>query len=236
MRIAREGGGEVIEVSRDVFAIGKRTNVVDDFGEDVDIDEKGKVIGHEGARRAGEDGVRFGLAMPGSPFLRARYDREIFPGKAMDRVEVVRLSGAMEKPAGTFAEVPKTAETTPFERVEEETKSDVAGVGLLKGRADEAGPSRGRRGMGSRKPWAHDTIAVPFPSAPRTRPEPARALLNHLGAKSEASTIRFRGETGRANRGHIFEDRATGRPARILLNRHGAKPEAEYTRVAKMSF
>ena len=125
-------GGHVVEVSRNYFAICKRTNNVYYFGEDVDIYKDGQVVSHEGSWLAGEGRARFGLAMPGSPLLGARYHQEIAPGRAMDRAEVVSLSETMETPAGQFTNVLKTVETTPLEPGEKEAKYYAAGVGLLK--------------------------------------------------------------------------------------------------------
>ncbi len=65
--------GQLIEVSRNFFAISKRTNSVFYFGEDVDLYKSGKVVSHEGAWMAGVSGARAGLAMPGLPLLRAKY-------------------------------------------------------------------------------------------------------------------------------------------------------------------
>src|SRR5438477_12335499 len=70
-------GGEPVEVSRNFFALSKRTNSVFYFGEDVDKYKNGKVVSHEGAWLAGDRGARFGLAMPGLPLLNARYYQEI---------------------------------------------------------------------------------------------------------------------------------------------------------------
>ena len=125
-------GGQIIEVSRNFFAISKRTNDVYYFGEEVDVYKGGKLVGHEGAWLAGEDGARFGLAMPGSPLLGARYYQEIAPGQAMDRAEVISLSESMETPAGKFEDVLKTEETTPLEPREREAKYYAAGIGLLR--------------------------------------------------------------------------------------------------------
>jgi hypothetical protein len=125
-------GGKPVEVSRNYFAVSKRTNDVFYFGEEVDIYNNGKVVSHEGAWLSGEDGAKFGLAMPGQPLLGARYYQELAPGKAMDRAEVLSLSESMECPAGKFSKVLKTVETTPLESGEEEFKFYAAGVGLLK--------------------------------------------------------------------------------------------------------
>jgi hypothetical protein len=123
--------GQPVEISRNFFAICKRTNNVYYFGEDVDIYKDGQVVGHEGAWLDGRDGARFGLAMPGSPLLGARYQQEIAPGKAMDRAEVLSLSESLATPAGTFANALKTEETTPLEPGEKAAKYYAAGVGLL---------------------------------------------------------------------------------------------------------
>ena len=44
--------GELIEVSRNFFAISTRTNAVFYFGEDVDMYKGGKVVSHDGAWRS----------------------------------------------------------------------------------------------------------------------------------------------------------------------------------------
>ncbi len=125
-------GGKPIEISRNYFAISKRTNDVYYFGEDVDIYKDGKVVGHEGAWLSGKGGAKFGLALPGSPLLGARYYQEQAPGKAMDRAEVVSLAATMETPAGKFTNVLKTEETTPLEPDAKEAKHYARGIGLIK--------------------------------------------------------------------------------------------------------
>jgi hypothetical protein len=125
-------GGQVVEISRNFFAICKRTNNVYYFGERVNIYREGEVVGHEGAWLAGEGGARFGLAMAGSPLLGARYYQEVAPKRSMDRAEVVSLSETMETPAGKFTNVLKTEETTALEPGEKGAKYYAAGVGLLK--------------------------------------------------------------------------------------------------------
>src|SRR5262249_39811573 len=121
-------GGELVEVSRNFFAISKRLNDVYYFGEEVDIYKGGKVVSHEGAWLSGVSGAKFGLATPGSPLLGARYYQEIAPDVAMDRAEVVSLTETMETPAGKFTDVLKTIETTPLEPETRESKYYAAGV------------------------------------------------------------------------------------------------------------
>ena len=69
--------GELVEVSRNYFAISKRTNSVYYFGEDVDMYKGGKITSHEGTWLAGVKGAKPGLWMPGEPLLHAKYYQEI---------------------------------------------------------------------------------------------------------------------------------------------------------------
>ncbi|HLQ36949.1 MAG TPA: hypothetical protein VK348_04050 [Planctomycetota bacterium] len=124
-------GGQTIEITRDYFAISRRTNNVYYFGEDVDVYTDGKVSGHAGSWRAGENGAAYGLMMPGTPLLGARYHQEVAPGVGMDRAEVVSLAAKFECPAGKFADVLQTEETTPLKKDEKEHKLYARGVGLL---------------------------------------------------------------------------------------------------------
>jgi uncharacterized membrane protein YkoI len=125
-----EEGGKLAEVSRNYFAISKRTNSVYYFGEDVDIHEDGKVT-HEGAWLTGEKGARYGLMMAGTPLLGARYYQEIAPDVAMDRAEIVGLDETVETPAGKFERCLRTEESTPLEGGHE-SKWYARGIGLVR--------------------------------------------------------------------------------------------------------
>lgn len=124
--------GKLVEVSRNFFAISKRTNSVFYFGEDVDMyDAAGKIKNHEGSWTAGVGGATFGLMMPGEPLLKARYYQEIAPKVAMDRAEVISLTETLQTPAGLFKDVLKTEETTPLEKLSHEAKYYARGIGLI---------------------------------------------------------------------------------------------------------
>jgi hypothetical protein len=123
--------GQPVEVSRNFFAISRRTNAVFYFGEDVDTYKNGKIAGHEGAWQAGANGARFGLAIPGLPLVAAKYYQEIAPGVAMDRAEIVSMSEIVTTPAGEFKDVLKIAETTPLEPGVREYKYYARGIGLI---------------------------------------------------------------------------------------------------------
>ena len=124
-------GPELVEVSRNYFAMSVRTNAVFYFGEDVDMYKGGKVVSHEGSWVAGTNGAKFGLMMPGLPLVKARYYQEIAPRVAMDRAEIVSVTERLQTPAGTFTNVLKTIETSQLESGPGEAKYYAAGVGLL---------------------------------------------------------------------------------------------------------
>jgi hypothetical protein len=123
--------GKLVEVSRNFFAISKRTNSMFYFGEEVDIFKDGKIVGSEGAWLAGDKGARFGLMMPGQVLLKARYYQEIAPEVAMDRAEIVSMSATVKSPAGEFKNCLKVEETTPLEPGTKEYKYYAPGIGLV---------------------------------------------------------------------------------------------------------
>lgn len=123
--------GALVEVSRNYFAMNRRTNDVFYFGEDVDIYKNGKVVNHEGAWRAGRSGARFGLMMPGDPRVGMRFYQELAEGLAMDRAEITSLSDSVRNAAGAFAKVLRIEETTPLEPGHRDRKRFAPGVGIV---------------------------------------------------------------------------------------------------------
>lgn len=123
-------GSHLTEISRNFFAISRRTNSVYYFGEEVDIYENDKIVKHEGAWLSGVNGAKFGLAMPGLPLLKARFYQEIAPGVAMDRGEIFSLSETMKVPAGEFRDCLKTEDSSQIE-AGKEFKFYAPGVGLI---------------------------------------------------------------------------------------------------------
>lgn len=124
--------GELYEVSRNFFAICNRDNSVFYFGEDVDFYENGVIVGHDGAWRAGVNGARAGIMMPGTILLGSRYYQETAPGVAMDRAEILSMKKCVETPAGEFENCLKIKETTPLEPKVKGFKFHAPGVGLIK--------------------------------------------------------------------------------------------------------
>lgn len=123
--------GELVEVSRNWFALCRETGDVFYFGEEVDLYEDGEIVGTEGAWRAGEDGAQPGVIMPGSFLLGARYFQEIAPGQALDRALNDEMDVEIEVPAGTFERCVHVTETTPLEPDDESEKVYCPAVGLV---------------------------------------------------------------------------------------------------------
>jgi hypothetical protein len=122
--------GQVAEISTNYFAFCPRTSDVFYFGEDTAEFKDGKVTSTAGTWHSGEQGAHFGLAMPGSPLLGARYYQEVAPKVAMDRAEVKSLTEKSETPAGTFADCLLTDETSATESGHE-AKLYAPGIGLV---------------------------------------------------------------------------------------------------------
>jgi len=121
---------ELVEVSRNFFAICPTTKDVFYFGEEVDDVQDGQTVGHSGAWLAGEDGARPGLLMPGHPRLDMKYYQEIAPDVALDRAEIVSLDESLETPAGAFRNALKTQEGSALDPDEREFKIYVPEIGL----------------------------------------------------------------------------------------------------------
>jgi hypothetical protein len=124
--------GKPFEVSRNYFAMSKRTSSVFYFGEDVDMYANGKVVNHQGSWLAGAAGATYGLMMPGLPLMKARYYQEVAPRVAMDRAEIVSVTAIVRSLAGEFKNCVKTEETSQLEPRVKEYKFYAPGVGLVK--------------------------------------------------------------------------------------------------------
>jgi hypothetical protein len=104
------------EVSRNFFAINRKTGDVYYFGEEVDIYKDGKVVDHEGAWMSGQDGAHFGLLIPGQPKVGRKYYAEVAKN-AKDRCEVKDTNAKVTTPLlGAFNNCLKIDETTPLEK------------------------------------------------------------------------------------------------------------------------
>ncbi len=125
-------GNELIEICRNYFAVNQKTNDVLCFGQDVDIYLGGRVVAHDGAWRAGVDGARCGLKLPGRLRLHAKHYQEVAPAVAMTRAEVVELGVTVVTPVGEFKSCLHTVETTPLRRGQAVHKWYAPGIGLVR--------------------------------------------------------------------------------------------------------
>ncbi len=123
--------GEIKEVSRNFFALCKKTGDVFYFGEEVDIYEDGEIVSHDGAWLAGQAGAMPGIIMPGTALLGSRYYQEVAPGVALDRAEHVAEGLEVETEAGDFSNCIEVTETSPLDAGGESTKVYCPGVGLV---------------------------------------------------------------------------------------------------------
>jgi hypothetical protein len=128
--------GELTEVSRNFFAICKKTNAVYYFGEDVDIYEDGEIVSNKGEWRAGVNGAMPGLIMPGTFLLGAKYFQEV-ADTAADRGENTAMGLTFEDPkgGGNFTGCVEVVDTNPLDNPPVCDDGDVKiycpGVGLV---------------------------------------------------------------------------------------------------------
>jgi hypothetical protein len=123
--------GELVEVSRNFFAICEKTKDVFYFGEEVDMYSGGKLASHTGAWLAGENGAKAGLIMSGQPKVGMRYYQEVAPGIAMDRAEIVSVNDTLKTPVGSFSNCLRIKEGTALDPAEQEFKIFAPGIGLI---------------------------------------------------------------------------------------------------------
>jgi hypothetical protein len=124
--------GQLVELTRDYYAIDSVTNDVYYFGEDVDVYKNGKVVGHGGAWLSGVNGAKFGMMMPGKPKPGQRFYQEQAPGVGMDRCEILADNEKIATPAGTFEKCIQVVETSALEKGLHDHKWYAAGVGQVK--------------------------------------------------------------------------------------------------------
>jgi len=123
--------GELAEVSKNFFAISKKTNNAYYFGEEVDLYKNGKIDNHNGSWLHGRKGAKYGLIMPAIPKIGTKYLQENAPGEAMDYAEVLSVSETLKTPAGDFKNCMKTKESSLLYPAETEYKLYAPEIGLL---------------------------------------------------------------------------------------------------------
>ena len=127
-----EKNGQLVELTRDYYAIDPTTNDVYYMGEDVDVYKNGKVMSHNGAWLSGLKGAKFGMMLPGQPKVGQRFYQEQAPGVGMDRIEIKSSTETVTTPAGKFENCIFVEETTPLEKGVKDHKWYVKGIGPVK--------------------------------------------------------------------------------------------------------
>jgi len=127
-----EKSGQLVELTRDYYAIDPATHDVYYMGEDVDVYRNGKVVSHEGAWLSGVKGAKFGMMLPGQPKVGQRFYQEQAPGVGMDRIEIKSTTEKVTTPAGTFENCIFVEETTPLEKGTKDHKWYARGIGPVK--------------------------------------------------------------------------------------------------------
>ena len=121
--------GELVEVSRNFF-VQTSDGTVCYYGEDVDDYEDGKIVGHEGAWRAGVDGALPGILIPGDPQVGQSFRQEVAIGVAEDRAVQVAAGETVEVELGTFTDTIRYEESSPLDSGTSD-KVYARGVGLI---------------------------------------------------------------------------------------------------------
>lgn len=129
-----EKDGEVIEISRNFFAIDEASGDAFYFGEEVDDFKNGQIVSHSGAWLAYENGNKPGLIMPGTPEIGMKYYQELAPKVAMDRAEVISTAETFVTPAGEFENCLVTEESSAISSATER-KTYAPGIGLIQDQA-----------------------------------------------------------------------------------------------------
>jgi hypothetical protein len=124
--------GQLVELTRDYYAIDAATNDVYYMGEDVDVYKNGKVVGHEGAWLSGINGAKFGLMMPGTPKAAQKFYQELAPKVGQDRAEIISVDEKITTPAGTFEKCVHVVETSALEKGLHDHKWYAPGVGQVR--------------------------------------------------------------------------------------------------------
>lgn len=121
---------EIVEVARDYYAVLPDSTVCY-FGEDVDNYEDGMVVNHDGSWRAGENGNKPGIIMPGDPQVGQVYMQENAPGIGQDQAEHIALGEEFDVPYGVFDNTLSVEDCNPLEDGMLDTKIYASGIGTI---------------------------------------------------------------------------------------------------------
>jgi len=122
--------GHAVERTDDWYAQDRAGNVWY-MGEDAFDLRNGRFVKASDSWEGGVNGAHPGIIMPAHPMPGDAYRQEYYPpGKALDEARVLRLTGTLTVPFGTFRHVLVTSEFSPLEP-QTEQKFYARGVGEI---------------------------------------------------------------------------------------------------------
>jgi hypothetical protein len=122
--------GRAVERTDDWYAQDKQGNVWY-MGEDSFERKNGRFVKASDSWTSGVNGAKPGIIMPAHPRPGDAYRQEYYPpGKALDQARVLRLTGTLTVPYGTFSKLLVTSERSPLEP-QTEQKYYARGVGEI---------------------------------------------------------------------------------------------------------
>ena len=133
--------GQAIERTFDWYAQDRQGNVWY-MGEDSLELKNGRMVKASDSWKAGVNGAKPGIIMPGDPRPGDAYRQEYYPpGEALDQARVLSLDGSLTVPYGTYRHVLVTSERSPLEP-QTEQKYYAPGLGevaerVVKGHHEE---------------------------------------------------------------------------------------------------
>jgi hypothetical protein len=101
VRVHDYHNGEFVKSTDDYFAQGT-DGTVHYVGERVAEYKQGKIVGHEGAWLAGDQGAQPGVFMPADPNIGETFVPEHVPDVAMEQSTVIAVDQSLTTPAGSF--------------------------------------------------------------------------------------------------------------------------------------
>jgi hypothetical protein len=124
--------GRPEEVTNDFYAQDRHGNVWY-FGEATkELDRHGNVVSTEGSFKAGVDGARAGLYIPGHPKVGDTARQEFYAGHAEDHFKVLDRKASVSVPFVSTQKALRTKEWTPLEPNVVDNKYYVRGVGTVR--------------------------------------------------------------------------------------------------------
>jgi hypothetical protein len=120
------------EITNDFYAQDRHRNVWY-FGENTrEVDRHGHVTSRAGSFRAGRDGARPGVLIPGHPKVGQKARQEYYKGHAEDHFKVLDVDAHVSSPYVSSNHAVRTREWTPLEPKVLDNKWYVHGVGDVK--------------------------------------------------------------------------------------------------------